>query len=70
MKIDNTNVFTSTSDLVFASRIILNGAPHEVKGTGAGGWVPVAVVPISPEVSLIFVVFKIVCVPSDRRKRR
>ena len=54
IKIDNTNVFTSTSDLVFASRVILNGAPLEIKGCGAGGWVPVAVGPISSEVRCVF----------------
>lgn len=50
IKIDNSNAFKSTSDLSFASRVVLNGAPLEMKGCGAGGWVPVAVAPISPEV--------------------
>lgn len=57
IKIDNTNVFTSTSDLVFASRVVLNGAPLEMKGCRAGGWAPVAVAPISPEVRYVFLVF-------------
>ena len=57
LKIDNTNVFTSTSDLCFASRVVLYGTPLEMKGCGAGGWAPVAVAPISPEVRVCFGVF-------------
>ena len=57
IKIDNSNAFKSTSDLSFASRVVLNGAPLEMKGCGAGGWVPVAVAPISPEVRLIALFF-------------
>ena len=59
IKIDNTNVFTSTADLSFASRVVLNGAPLEMKGCGAGGWAPVAVAPISPEVCLILLFFNL-----------
>ena len=36
VKIDNTNVFTSTADLSFASRVVLNGVPLEMNGCGAG----------------------------------
>ena len=57
VKIHNTNVFTSTSDLCFAARVILNGSPLELKKCGAGGWAPVAVTAISPEVCLIFCFF-------------
>ena len=57
VKIDNTNVFTSTADLSFASRVVLNGVPLEMNGCGAGGWAPGALAPIPPEVCSTLTIF-------------
>ena len=51
VKIDNTNAFTSTDDLSFSWRVVLNGAPLDLGKAGADGWHDVQVSPIAAQVS-------------------
>ena len=51
VKIDNTNAFTSTDDLSFSWRVVLNGAPLDLGKAGADEWRDVQVSPIAAQVS-------------------
>lgn len=55
LKIANSNAFTSTDDLVFEWRVVLNGAPLPLGKAGADGWREVSVSPIAAQVRPFFV---------------